>query len=956
MANKFFEYCKQYVVPREEKEQYNFQFQPGAKDPGKKLFVPKDKYSEFFHQYYEHKVKAKQDSTLLERPLPEFNVMKIDLDFRFKPSKQDLINENEIVHKYKLEDIETFIKLYFETANKYLNLSDKYEVSIMEKKKCRLIKQNGDCKIIKDGIHIIFPFIVANNSILHTIRNEFIKNNTVNKIFNKFNNIESIDKCVDTSIISTNAWYPLGSGKPDANGDYYKITNTYNIDMKKTKINFIKTKLEKISKTLIMKYCNVNKKNNIPLRDDVDIEELNSSLNKCKKSNVKISYADKLIVEKSRQHKNKNRTMPSIAYFESLLTCLSQDRVDGYQTWFNVGFCLFNISTQLFDTWVNWSKKCKNKFDFDACEYTWYNTFYKNQEKYENLNLDQLKSYARKDNNEKFNSIELENTTIFLEKIVNEFLRPINNKNGKISIGAATFAQKLFDYINNCCNWKVICADPNTHTWYKFVKNVWEEDKGANQVKTMIINHLKELFDRMHSKYQSDINYGQINISKMEMNNNGMADFKRTEEKAKMEIQQQVINSKIKVTAAVKHFLESKSNRSNLINDLENLFYDQRFYENLDQNPNVFICSNCVLDFKNKEIREGLSTDMNSINSGLVFPDETNSMDAQEILLDIEDFLDKIFPISEIQDYVLNLLAESLCGQVNREEFFIHTGSGSNGKSVFSDLVSKVFGNYYYAPPNEIFNTPKGDPNSPNPIIANVKGKRYTMVSEPKMDKPLQSDIIKQYSGCDYVTGRHLNKEPITFKPQCKWNMACNDIPEMDSTDEGIWRRIKVIKYVAKFVSPDDYRLRGKQNGPNGKFPFHYAKDPSLKEKLNFWAPYFLSMLWRRYLNMSKVNFNVFNDDNIPDEVKKATRDYKKDSNIYEQFFDSKIESRQGYRQNVNEVFGEFKRYNQDNDYNKKVNKGTFITQMQRFVGKPRTFGREKYFIDFTITDSGEEY
>ena len=32
--------------------------------------------------------------------------MKIDLDFRFKPSKQDLINENEIVHKYKLEDID----------------------------------------------------------------------------------------------------------------------------------------------------------------------------------------------------------------------------------------------------------------------------------------------------------------------------------------------------------------------------------------------------------------------------------------------------------------------------------------------------------------------------------------------------------------------------------------------------------------------------------------------------------------------------------------------------------------------------------------------------------------------------------------------------------------------------------------------------------------------------------
>ena len=77
---------------------------------------------------------------------------------------------------------------------------------------------------------------------------------------------------------------------------------------------------------------------------------------------------------------------------------------------------------------------------------------------------------------------------------------------------------------------------------------------------------------------------------------------------------------------------------------------------------------------------------------------------------------------------------------------------------------------------------------------------------------------------------------------------------------------------------------------------------------------------------------------------------------IAEQFFENKCEEKAGFRQNINEVYSEFKRYNQENDYNKKINKSSFLTQMQRFMGKPRCVGKEKYFIDFTIVDGGEEY
>lgn len=942
--NEFQKKCTKWKVSRNsDPESYNFQFQPGGIDSGFLLNVTDEDQDEFYSLYHDLKVKKKKSSSLLEKPLPNFNVLKIDLDFKQKANSEDINDASCLKHKYNISDIEDFIIVYLQSCQKYFKLPKECEISILEKKHPKLKDNNNNTKFIKDGVHIMCPNIVINNEILHSIRDDFINNNTAISIFNKFKNIESIDKCVDERVISTNAWFPIGSGKPDDNDDYYKITHRYYVKVNANKITLEKSTVPKITVNLIKKYSNYKKKKSVTINSTIDLNELKKNLNKNNNKNrIKVTMADKLLVEAKKT--NKNTSIPSMLYFTNLLKCLSKDRYENYQNWFNTGFCLFNIHPGLFPVWNEWSKLCPEKYNKDSCEIMWYHTYYQKSEKFENLNLNQLKNYAKKDNPKEFKKVEEMNTTDALDKIVQEFMKKIYNDYP----GAAKFAQLLNNYINNCCNWQVICSDPTSHTWFKFEENVWEEDKGANKIKLMIVQNLIYWFEKMYDKYDRDV----INYERQTNNTDNNLIFEgQNNDVSESIVRAEICRNKLKVTKNILKFLETPSNRSSLIKDLEDLRYDPKFYENLDQNPNVFICNNCVLDFKTLEIRNGLPGDMNSINCGIAFPNDTNSRDAQAILLDIEDFLEKIFPVEEIRDYVMNLCSESLCGLIVREEFFIHTGSGSNGKSVFGDLISKTFGNYFYAPPNEIFNTPKGDPSAPNPIIAGVKGKRYVMVSEPKKDKTLQSDIIKQFSGCDPVTGRHLHKEPIIFKPQCKWNMACNDIPEMDSTDEGIWRRVKVIPYDAKFVSPDDNKLKNKK-----KYPYHYPKDATIKEKLNTWAPYFLFKLWRRYIELSKMNFDVFNDCNIPDAVKRATKEYKKESNVYEQFFENKCEEKAGFRQNINEVYSEFKRYNQENDYNKKINKSSFLTQMQRFMGKPRSVGKEKYFIDFTIVDGGEEY
>ena len=247
-----------------------------------------------------------------------------------------------------------------------------------------------------------------------------------------------------------------------------------------------------------------------------------------------------------------------------------------------------------------------------------------------------------------------------------------------------------------------------------------------------------------------------------------------------------------------------------------------------------------------------------------------------------------------------------------------------------------------------LFSQVRDDPDKPAPTVANIRGKRVIMSSEPKAEKGLQCDTIKRLTGGDPITGRHLNKDPITFYPMCMWNMQCNDIPDMDSTDHGTWRRIHVINYPSRFVDPKSETL----NDPE-KYPNHYPEDNTIKDKLEKWAPYFLVMLFNRYQELKKDNFRCLSDEFIPMPVREATEKYKQIANVYELFAKEHTIDNPGYKQNVNEVWSEFVRYTQSVNHPNKVSKKQFDVQIKRFMGDPRQIGREAVFVDRTLRTGG---
>ncbi len=93
---------------------------------------------------------------------------------------------------------------------------------------------------------------------------------------------------------------------------------------------------------------------------------------------------------------------------ELLIQCLNPIRSRDFPTWINVCWCLKNIFARYNDPdelfknlWIEFSKLCPLKFNYDKCVDKWYKTIPRKS----GLKIGTLKSWAKEDNNEQYNEI-----------------------------------------------------------------------------------------------------------------------------------------------------------------------------------------------------------------------------------------------------------------------------------------------------------------------------------------------------------------------------------------------------------------------------------------------------------------------------------------------------------------------------------------------------------------------
>jgi putative DNA primase/helicase len=122
-------------------------------------------------------------------------------------------------------------------------------------------------------------------------------------------------------------------------------------------------------------------------------------------------------------------------------------------------------------------------------------------------------------------------------------------------------------------------------------------------------------------------------------------------------------------------------------------------------------------------------------------------------------------------------------------------GTGANGKSTFTEALRPVFGEFAYRTNTDtLMVTGKGG-NSATPDIANLRGTRFVTASESEETATLAESLIKDLTGNDMISGRHLYADPIEFAPSHTLWLSTNHKPLIKGTDNGIWRRVKLVPF-----------------------------------------------------------------------------------------------------------------------------------------------------------------
>lgn len=864
--------------------------------------IPDDMNDELYRLIDDHVNKRKKDLSLTE--LHEgFNYSPLidDIDTR-----DDYDNNPGLERKYTNQDIEEYVVKLVESIEKHCKLDDKQrEVYVFQKSKPVLDKKSN---MVKDGWHIMMPYLVAPYELFYIARCNRVMNSGVRELFERIGYTNDVDDIIDKCVIENNGWFMYGASKPRK--EAYKLTKVYKVKNGVASELSRKNMAAKTSNDFIDLFSVRNKEINVKYKSDIDIRKIYSKIPDAFKSNKHVSTTKRETQRVERRKRSNiviNKTSYNIEIIKKYIKCLSKRRAYTYDSWIRVGWCLHNIDYTLLEDWIEFSKLADSKFVPGVCEEEW------DKMKSDGLGLGTLRMWAQKDNPKLYDEIKMEDIYRVLEKCLNK---------GHTNISEYVYTKYRDEFV---------CAGIGGGDWYQYVGHRWRRIENGWALRNRISTDVGYDFQNFAAKC-----YNDMISSKKKMTNDGAYSLFDSEH-AQVTTHQTYFKKFSDLAARI----GDTALLNNIMNECKFKFYDEEFYKKLDENDNLLHFENGVYDLEKDEFREGYPEDYISLSTNLRYRDvDDQDEEDQRIQEQIYTFMSQVLPDDDVREYALTLMGSFLSGKNKEQKFYIWTGSGSNGKSMTIDLFQDCLGDYSGTISVSIFTKGRLDANAPSPAVAKLKGKRFVSLQEPEGDDKLHMGIIKQWVGGDVVQGRELNKAPIEFVMKAKFVLVCNDLPTIDSLDGGTWRRIRLLEYGSKFV-----------DNPNPKKKNEFKIDRTLKERMEEWHEMFIWLLIQYHRKYKKEGIKE------PRAVTRVTDEYKENSDFYSQFFNEHMEKELNTRISVKDTYAHFKHWHRTTYEGKKlVLKQNFEKHMSMLMGKPKgSFWYGYQYVEGDDPDDEEE-
>lgn len=219
-------------------------------------------------------------------------------------------------------------------------------------------------------------------------------------------------------------------------------------------------------------------------------------------------------------------------------------------------------------------------------------------------------------------------------------------------------------------------------------------------------------------------------------------------------------------------------------------------------------------------------------------------------------FLDQVFAgDQELIDWLQRFCGYLLTGSTEEQIFLFCFGHGANGKSVFIEVLKHVMGDYSRAIASETLSESKRQAGGATPDLAALIGARLVMCNETEDNTALAESLVKSLVSGDSMAVRKLYAAPVEFAPNFKLVMAGNHKPIVRGTDNGIWRRIRMVPFARTFM-PDE-------------------RDPHLLAKLKVETPHILAWMVDGSVAWTKHGLS-----DTPKAIDAATDEYRVDQDI----------------------------------------------------------------------------
>jgi P4 family phage/plasmid primase-like protien len=433
-----------------------------------------------------------------------------------------------------------------------------------------------------------------------------------------------------------------------------------------------------------------------------------------------------------------------------LVKILNPERANNYDTWIKVGWCLHNIDQSLLPVWKVFSQSSPKYKEYE-CDKLW------NDMRNNGLSIGTLYYWAKQDNLEKFKEIIKNNLYNYVEIAVS---------------GTHTDIARI---IYEIYHGDYVCASFKNNLWYEFANHKWIYIENACTLRQKISTVIFKEFVNRASYYQQKAANSED------------------------EDEQKKFLKKVNDFNKVAMKLKVASFKDMLIKECGEMFYDSEFLNKIDTNPKLLGFQNGVYDLNLHEFRNGRSDDYLTLTTGYDFIED----DDENIQIYLTDYVKGIMLNSEMALYLFKIAAYMLDGEKYLEQLWFFTGNGRNSKGVFTSLLNKTFGEYYYEPDISIVTTTKKSSSNANPEIAKAKGKRLLVCAEPDdsdKDNKFRVARLKQLRGNDMIQARALYKDCEEFKPQFGMIFQMNDKPELSKVDDAIAKSLKIINFPYQFV------------------------------------------------------------------------------------------------------------------------------------------------------------